>query len=91
MSEDDKIYKKAEKIVDEKIGFYRHLYSFITVNIILAVINFFTTPHRVWFYWITLFWGIGLISHFCKVFILSRTAYINKESMIEKEMEKMKK
>ena len=30
---------RAEKIVDEKIGFYHHLYSYIVVNVILAVIN----------------------------------------------------
>jgi hypothetical protein len=91
MSEDNELYKKAEKIVDEKLGFYRHLYSYITVNIILAIINLITTPNNLWFYWVSVFWGIGLLSHFGKVFIFSKTLNVNKESMIEKEMEKMKK
>ena len=34
MSEEN-LYNRAEKRVDEKIGFYRHLYSFIVVNVIL--------------------------------------------------------
>ena len=37
---DKELRSKAEKRADEKIGFYRHLYSYITVNIILAIINF---------------------------------------------------
>ena len=89
MSDDDKLYEKAEKIVDEKLGFYYHLYSYITVNIILAIINLIFSPNEIWFWWVSLFWGIGLISHFGKVFIFYKLT--PKESMIEKEMEKMKK
>ena len=85
---DDKLYEKAEKIVDEKIGFYRHLYSYITVNIILAVINFLTGFDHIWFCWVTVFWGIGVVSHYGKVFLFSGEY---KENLIEKEMEKMKK
>ena len=38
MSEDE-LYRKAEKRVDEKIGFYRHLYSFIGVNVLFFIMN----------------------------------------------------
>lgn len=38
--------------------FYKHLSTFIVVNIILLVLNMITDPHHWWFYWITLFWGI---------------------------------
>ena len=88
MSDDNKLYEKAEKIVDEKIGFYRHLYSYITVNVILAVINFLTGFDNLWFLVVTIFWGIGLASHYAKVFIFAGEY---KENMIEKEIEKMKK
>ena len=47
MSDDDKLYEKAEKIVDEKLGFYYHLYSYITVNIILAIINLIFSPNEI--------------------------------------------
>lgn len=86
--DDNELYEKAEKRVDEKIGFYHHLYSYITVNIILLVINLLTTPNDLWFFWITLFWGIGVISHYVKVFLFAGK---HKENLIEKEMEKIRK
>ena len=91
MSESD-LYKRAEKRVDEKMGFYRHLYSFVAVNILLAVINLVFSPEDWWFMWVTLFWGIGLLIHFVKTFIVfDRFDEKYRDQMIEKEMEKMKK
>ncbi|WP_407415890.1 2TM domain-containing protein [Methanobrevibacter sp.] len=94
MSEDD-LYRRAEKRVDEKIGFYRHLYSFIGVNAILFIINlisnFLSPSNEWWFYWITIFWGIGLLIHFFKTFVFTERLEDNRDKMIEKEMEKMKK
>ena len=89
MSEEN-LYNRAEKRVDEKIGFYRHLYSFIVVNVILLVINILFSRGEWWFYWVTFFWGIGLVSHFIKTFIIfDKFDEKHRESMIEKEMEKM--
>ena len=91
MSEEN-LYSRAEKRVDEKIGFYRHLYSFIVVNVILLVINILFSRGEWWFYWVTFFWGIGLVSHFIKTFIVfDKFDEKHRESMIEKEMEKMRK
>ncbi|MBO7159528.1 MAG: 2TM domain-containing protein [Methanobrevibacter sp.] len=91
MSEEN-LYSRAEKRVDEKIGFYRHLYSFIVVNVILIVINILFSRGEWWFYWVTFFWGIGLVSHFIKTFIIfDKFDEKHRESMIEKEMEKMRK
>ena len=91
MSEEN-LYNRAEKRVDEKIGFYRHLYSFIVVNVILLVINILFSRGEWWFYWVTFFWGIGLVSHFNKTFIIfDKFDEKHRESMIEKEMEKMRK
>ncbi|MBR6024749.1 MAG: 2TM domain-containing protein [Methanobrevibacter sp.] len=88
MSE-DKLYRKAEKRADEKIGFYRHLYSFIAVNVAFIVMNVIFSPGEWWFYWITGLWAIGLIFHFLKVFVFYDGD--RRDKMIEKEMEKMKK
>ena len=41
MSADD-LYKRAARRADEKIGFYKHLASFIVVNVVLAIINLLT-------------------------------------------------
>lgn len=94
MSEDD-LYRRAEKRADEKIGFYRHLYSFIGVNIFLFVVNLVTNfyGHNSdwWFYWITIFWGIGLVFHFLRTFVFPNKLEDNRDKMIEKEMEKLRK
>ena len=91
MSEEN-LYSLAEKRVDEKIGFYRHLYSFIVVNVILLIINILFFKGEWWFYWVTFFWGIGLVSHFIKTFIVfDKFNEKHRENMIEKEMEKMRK
>ncbi len=94
MSDND-LYRRAEKRADEKIGFYKHLYSFVGVNIMLFVINLVTNimggEGGWWFYWVTVFWGIGLVFHFLKTFVFSNRLEDNREQMIEKEMEKLKK
>lgn len=90
MSDDD-MYRIAEKRADEKIGFYKHLYSYITVNVILFAVNALTSWGDWWFYWVTIFWGIGLAAHFLKLFVFGAKLEDNRERMIEKEMEKMKK
>ena len=90
MSESE-IYKRAEKRVDEKMGFYRHLYSYVAVNVILIVINVLFSRGEWWFYWVSLFWGIGLVSHYLKTFVFfERFDEKYRDKMIEKEMEKMK-
>ena len=91
MSESE-LYSRAEKRVDEKMGFYRHLYSFIAVNIILIIINVLFSRGEWWFYWVTLFWGIGLVSHYLKTFVFfEKFDEKYRDQMIEKEMAKMRK
>ncbi len=90
MSEKD-LYRKAEKRADEKIGFYHHLYAFITVNIAFIIMNVLFSPGEWWFYWITGLWAIGLIFHFLKAFVFVEKIDIDRDKLIEKEMEKMKK
>ena len=90
MSEED-LYKRAEKRADKKIGFYRNLYTYIIVNVILLVLNIIFFPDNWRFYWITIVWGIILAYHYIKTFIISEKLDERKEKMIENEMEKMKK
>ena len=78
-------YKKAEKRVEAKIGFYTHLAVYITINILLIIINLITSTAYLWFKWPLIGWGIGVFFHALGVFVLSRRL---KEEMIEKEMEK---
>jgi len=66
----DEKYEEAKKRVKELKDFYRNLITYAAVNIFLIIINLITSPNRLWFYWVTIFWGIGIVLHASKVFIL---------------------
>jgi transcriptional regulator with XRE-family HTH domain len=44
-------------------GLYSHMMSYVIVMSGLAAINLILMPHRIWFIFPLLGWGIGLISH----------------------------
>ncbi len=84
--------EEAKKRVADLRGFYKHLYSYIAVNIVLIIINLVTSPKDLWFYWVTVFWGIGIILHAFRVFgknrILSKDWEERKvNEIMEKEKE----
>ncbi|MBF4517962.1 2TM domain-containing protein [Flavobacterium sp. ANB] len=66
-SEEDKYYLAKKKVENIK-GFYANLTSFIGVNIILIIINLWTSPEYLWFFWPLLWWGVGVLFHGLKVF-----------------------
>ena len=80
-------YRRAEKRVKAKLGFYFHLSLYIAVNIFLIVINFSTQTQHFWFKWPLMGWGIGVLFHALGVFVFSGKSAIIQQ-MIEKEMEK---
>jgi hypothetical protein len=71
ISEEEK-YKIAKKRVEEIRGFFAHLFAYIGVNITLIIINLVTSRGSLWFYWVTVFWGIGLLWHALGVFVLNK-------------------
>jgi hypothetical protein len=83
--ENQEAYEKAKKRVEAKIGFYIHLAVYVGVNVLLVIINVFTSPHYLWFKWPLMGWGIGLIFHGLGTFFFLKGSPI-KERMIEKEM-----
>lgn len=82
---EDRKYQEAKKRVEEIKGFYGHLFAYIGVNITLLVINLVTSPLNLWFYWVSLFWGIGLFWHAMGVFVFSRFPGKNWEEKKMKE------
>lgn len=66
--EDKNLYEKARARVTEIKEFYSHLISYIIVNAILIFINLMFSPGYLWFLWVTIGWGIGLVIHFVNVF-----------------------
>jgi len=49
-------------------GFIVHAYVYVGVNILLFILNIMDTPHKLWFIWPLLGWGIGLAIHGLLVF-----------------------
>ncbi len=90
------LYRRAEARVRAKMHFYRHLTSYVLVNALLwfiAVTTWITTTHGsiwtlIWPIWVTVFWGIGLISDFIKTFGFGEHTT---QRMIEEEMRKMQR
>jgi hypothetical protein len=89
---DEEKYKMAKKRVEDIKGFYAHLYSYLGVNVVLVVINLATSPRNPWFYWVTLFWGIGVFWHFMGVFVFYKiTGSSWEEKKIKEIMDEMDK
>lgn len=51
---------------------YLHLMAYLFGNAMAAAINLFTTPDRLWFIGLTLFWAIGLFAHGIRVFVFDK-------------------
>jgi hypothetical protein len=68
MSDQEIRYRKAKARVRDLKGFYVHLTVYVLVNLVLLTINLLTSPHRLWFVWPLMGWGIGLVLHALRVF-----------------------
>jgi tellurite resistance protein TehA-like permease len=86
----DEKYEEARKRVKELKEFYRSFFTYIAINIILIIINLVTSPDNLWFYWVTIFWGIGIVLHAANVFIF-KGKFLGKEWEEKKIKEMMKK
>jgi len=69
MNEHDERYKEARNRVNELRSFYRNLLTYLMINVVIVIINLVTNPEHLWFYWVTIFWGIGLLFHAMSVFL----------------------
>ena len=65
---DEEKYLAAKQRVSELRDFYSHLGSYFVVNFFLIAVNLLTSPDHLWFYWVTIGWGIGLFIHGMNVY-----------------------
>ena len=65
-------YEQALKQARELRGFYNHLFIYLIVNAFLAIVDWMSSPDRLWFYWPLLGWGVGLLIHGLNVFMGTR-------------------
>ena len=86
----DEKYEEAKKRVEELKKFYGNLVSYAVINVILIIINLVTSPGSLWFYWVTIFWGIAILLHASKVFVF-RGKFLGEEWEEKKIKEIMEK
>ena len=85
--DEEQIRQKVEARVKAKMGFYHNLVTYLIVNAILALINLVTSPQHLWFYWVSIFWGIAIVYQFLQVFVFPEQRMQEmKERMVEREM-----
>ena len=69
----DELISKSEfmaKIQTDRVRkFYAHLIRYLVVTSILALLNYFKTPNRLWVHWVVIFWGLGVLWNAYQVFI----------------------
>lgn len=80
-------YERARKRAQEKMGFLRHLVTYIVTMLFLAVVNNMTWGGYQWWLWAALGWGIGVVSHFFQVYAFKNSSL--ERRLIEKELEDM--
>ncbi|MDI9646187.1 MAG: 2TM domain-containing protein [Archaeoglobales archaeon] len=66
---------KTIELEEAKNGFLAHLSAYIIINVFLFILNVLISPQTLWFYYVTLGWGIGLAFHF----IFSRERFVLSE------------
>jgi len=86
MDSEQELRARARKAAEDKLGFYAHLTAYILVNAMLIFIWWWAGGGFPWFLFVTLFWGIGLVSHAFATY--SGGAFT--ERMVEKEYQKLK-
>lgn len=87
--EEDEDYRRARKRVRRLMAFYRHLSTYVTVILLLLLIDIVTGPKDFWVHWVAIVWGAILLIHFLNVFafdqLLGREA---EKRMIERELQR---
>jgi len=88
----DEKYEKAKKRVEELKKFYGNLTTYVVINVILIIINLVTSPGNLWFYWVTIFWGVAILMHASRVFVLKGKVFGEEweQKKIKEIMEKEK-
>ena len=86
--DEEESYKRAKKRVGELREFHEHLIAYVIVNLMLVTINLVTSPDKLWFYWVTIFWGFGVIWHAISVYCKRGKNW--EEKKIKEIMEKEK-
>ncbi|WP_068118670.1 2TM domain-containing protein [Tropicimonas marinistellae] len=64
-------YEQARRRAESKYGFFVHVGVFVSVMVLLVVIDLLTSPGSVWFIWPLIGWGLAVALHGARVFLLA--------------------
>jgi uncharacterized membrane protein len=84
MRKHDRAHWRAYRRAGALLGFYIHLFVYLTVNSLLIFINYSTSPQYLWFKWSLFGWGIGLLFHWFAVFVGPKLM----QHFVQRELEK---
>lgn len=90
MDKDDVREQNARIRVRKIRQFYTNLITFVLVNILLVMINLFLSPHDLWFYWVTIIWGVVLLIQAINTFTI-RDQFLGNEWEEKKVKEMLEK
>ncbi len=85
--------RQARKKVIKKKKFYKHLVSYVTVNLFLFLLNMLTYSGGFWFFFPMMGWGVGLLFHYVDAFGIPGFGMLDKEwenREMDMELRKMK-
>ena len=83
------IVREAKKRVNEKKGFYWHMFIFVITMLFIIVMNLTLTPHFWWFLFALGGWGIGILIHYVVVFGIPGSKVLSRnweKQQLEKEI-----
>jgi len=64
-----KYYNRAKQIVQNRMIFYFHLSIYLTVNVMLILVNYINESKITWALWPVWFWGIFVVGHMAYAYI----------------------
>lgn len=78
-------YARARERAEAKYGFLVHAVVYAAVMLLLLIINLLTSPGTLWFIWPLLGWGLAVVLHGARVFLLAdRNAMV--DALTEREL-----
>ena len=78
-------YAKARERAKAKYGFFVHAGVYVAVMVLLVFVNLATSPQAIWFVWPLIGWGIAVVMHAVRVFLLADRNVVV-EKLTEREL-----
>ena len=94
MDQEERLYKAAQKRVEDKKGFYTHLAVYFSVGAFFLFMNILNWEGEWWFFFPLLPWGIAISIHYLSVFGFPINKILSadwEEQELQKEMKRLKK